>query len=86
MGRMAFVKFIPVANFYYNDADHALKAGEYGLDSAIIVVESLKPYADVLGLKGQGSFSSGSTEDRIKTAVLTMGKITPQIDTISISL
>lgn len=85
MGQLAFVKFIPLANWYYNDADHALKAGEYGLHSASVVVESLKPYADVLGLKGEGS-ATGSTEDRIKTAVLTMGKITPQIDGISESL
>jgi len=86
MGQLAFVKFIPVANWYYNDATHILKAGEYGLDSATVIVDSLKPYADVLGLKGQGSFTSGSAEERIKTAVLTMGKITPQIDTISVSL
>lgn len=86
LGAVAFLKFIPVANFYYNDADHMLKAGSEGLKSASIVVDSLKPYADVLGLKGQGSFASGSAEDRIKTAVLTMGKITPQIDEISESL
>lgn len=86
MGQLFFLKFVPIVNWYYNDADHGLKAGEEGLKSAIIVVDSLKPYADVLGLKGEGSFASGSTEDRIKTAVLTMGKITPQIDTLSESL
>lgn len=86
MGQLAFVKFIPIVNWYYNDADHMLKAGEYGLESSVVIVDSLKPYADVLGLKGQGSFTAGSAEDRIKTAVLTMGKITPQIDNISGSL
>lgn len=84
--RMFLVKFIPIANFYYSDADHMLKAGEHGLESATLVIDSLEPYADVLGLKGQGSFSSGSAEDRIKTAVMTMGKITPQIDKIADSL
>lgn len=84
--RMFLLKFIPLANFYYGDADHLLRAGEHGLESATIVVDSLKPYADVLGLKGQGSFVSGSAEDRIKTAVMTMGKITPQIDKIADSM
>jgi len=79
-------KFIPVINWYYNDADHLLNAGVHGLDSAEMVAESLKPYADVLGLKGGGSFVGGSAEDRIKTAVMTIGKITPQIDKISESL
>jgi hypothetical protein len=84
--RMFLLRFIPVANFYYNDADHLLKAGDNGLDSARIVIDSIKPYADVLGLKGSGSFANGSAEDRIKTAVMTMGKITPQIDKIADSL
>lgn len=84
--RMFLLRFIPIANFYYGDADHLLKAGDYGLDSARIVIDSIKPYADVLGLKGSGSFSAGSAEDRIKTAVMTMGKITPQIDKIADSL
>lgn len=83
---VSFLHFIPIANFYYNDADHLVNAGMKGLGTAGIVVESLKPYADVLGLKGQGSFTMGSAEDRIKTAVLTMGKITPQIDQIATSL
>ncbi|HSW48253.1 MAG TPA: DUF4012 domain-containing protein [Candidatus Saccharimonadales bacterium] len=79
------LKFVPVVNWYYNDLDHLLNAGQYGLDTATVTVNSIKPYADVLGLKGQGSFTAGSTEDRIKTAVLTIGKITPQIDKISVS-
>jgi len=84
--RLGYLHFIPLANFYYNDADHMMNAGDEGLKTAKIVVDSLKPYADVLGLKGQGTFVGGSGEDRIKTAVLTLGKITPQIDTISGSL
>jgi len=86
MRPLIYLKFIPLANFYYNDAEHGLNAGAEGLKAATIVVDSLKPYADVLGLKGQGSFAGGSAEDRIKTAVLSMGKITPRIDEISDSL
>ena len=82
---LAPLKYIPVLGWYVSDADHALKAADHGLDSGKIVTESLAPYADVLGLKGEGSFS-GSTQDRIKTAVLSMGKITPEIDRIETSL
>ncbi len=84
--KMFFLRFVPIVNFYYNDADHGIKAATEGLETATIVIDSLKPYADVLGLKGAGSFASGSAEDRIKTAVMTMGKITPQIDKIADSL
>lgn len=86
LGFLLPLKFVPVVGWYYTDAESMLNAGEHGLDSAKIVTDSLTPYADVLGLKGNDSFAGGSTEDRIKTAVLSMGKITPEIDKIETSL
>lgn len=83
---LAPLKYIPVANWYYNDADHLIAAGTNALDGADIAVNAIKPYADVLGLKGQGSFVAGSAEDRIRTAILTASKITPKIDDLSKSL
>ena len=80
------LKIVPIVSWYYNDADHLLNASEYGLDSAKTVADSLTPYADVLGLKGTDAGATGSTEERIKTVVLSMGKITPQIDKIETSL
>ncbi len=86
LGSMAYLKFVPLASWYYNDAYHAMQAGEHGLNAATILVETIKPYADVLGLKGQGSFVGGTAQQRIETAVKTIGKITPKIDDISLEL
>jgi hypothetical protein len=80
---MGYLKFIPIASWYYNDADHLVNAGTHGLNAATILVDSIKPYADVLGLKGQGSFVGGTAQQRIETAVKTIGKITPRIDDIA---
>ena len=77
---MGYLKFVPIASWYYNDADHLLNAGFEGLEAATILIDSIKPYADLLGLKGQGSFVGGSAQQRIETAVRTMSKITPKID------
>lgn len=77
------LRVIPGANIYYNDATHLVKAGFYSLDAADTLVNSIKPYADVLGLKGQGSFVAGSAQDRIEKAVKTMGKVTPKIDDVA---
>lgn len=77
------LNFIPIANNYYGDAKHLVKAGFHGIEAADILIESVKPYVDVLGLKGQGSFVGGTAEQRIQTAVKTMGKVTPQIDEIA---
>ncbi|MFH1833050.1 MAG: DUF4012 domain-containing protein [Candidatus Levyibacteriota bacterium] len=86
LNSLSFLKYIPIASGYYNDADHLVKAGFYGLDAALTVANSLKPYEDVLGLKGKGSFVMGSAEQRVQLAIMTMGKITPHIDDVAGSL
>ena len=80
---MSYLRFVPVANWYYSDATHLMNAGFDALGAARVLIDSIQPYADVLGLKGQGSFVGGSASQRIETAVKTMGKITPNIDKIS---
>src|SRR3989344_3919043 len=77
---MSYLKFVPLANIYYSDAQHLVKAGFHGLSAAKVLLDSIEPYVDVLGLKGKGTFVSGTASQRIETAVTTMGKITPHID------
>jgi hypothetical protein len=79
---LSFLKFVPLASGYYNDVDHLVKASSYGVDAGVITADALIPYVDVLGLKGKGTFSGGTAQDRIRTAVKTMGKVVPQIDKI----
>lgn len=83
---VSFVKFIPILGMYYGDAQHLTKAGSYGLSAARVFIDSVEPYADVLGLKGKGSFVGGTASQRIQTAVTTMGKITPHIDEIAVQM
>lgn len=84
--QMGYANFIPLVNWYYQDADHGIKAALYGLDAGRTLVDSLLPYTDLLGLKGQGTFTGGTASQRIQTAVKTFAKVVPQIDTISGSL
>lgn len=83
---LSWVKFVPLLGSYVNDGGHMLNAGTYGLEAAQIMTDSITPYADVLGLKGQGSFVMGSAEERIQKTVQAMDKITPQIDVLSAKL
>ncbi len=83
LNALSYLKFIPLLSGYYNDADHLVNAGFDGLGAARVLIDSVEPYADLLGLKGQGSFVGGTAEKRIETAVKTMGKVTPRIDDIS---
>ncbi len=79
---LGYLAFVPVANMYYSDAVHGMKAGDYGLQAARIMVDSLTPYADVLGLKGQGTYN-GAAGSRLQTLVLALDKVTPRIDDIA---
>lgn len=79
---VSYMQFIPLVNFYYGDAYHLMQAGIYAINAGQIAIDAVKPYADLLGLKGAHSFSGGSAQDRIKTAVLTLEKITPKIDAV----
>lgn len=78
--------YIPVVGWYYNDAVHIVRAGFHGLEVATITTEALTPYADILGLKGQGSFLGGTAQERLTKAVQTMDKITPKLDDIGAKL
>lgn len=68
---------------YSGDLFNSLDAGEQGLEAADILVKAVEPYADLLGFKGQGSFTGGTTEERIVKVVETLDKIIPQIDALS---
>jgi len=83
---VSYIKFFPILGMYYADSQHLVRAGFYGLSAAGIFIDSVEPYADVLGLKGKGSFVGGTASQRIQTAVTTMGKITPHIDDIAVQM
>lgn len=83
---MFYLGYIPGIHWYYNDARHGVNAAGYGLDAAITTTETLIPHADLLGLKGEGTFSGGSAQDRIRLAVQALDKIVPEIDKIDDNL
>lgn len=80
---LGVLKYIPLVNLYYSDAQHLVKAGFYGLSAGRVLIDSVEPYSDILGLKGKSNFVSGTASQRIETAITTMGKITPHIDDIA---
>ncbi len=80
---LGFIGFVPFVGGYYNDGQHGLDAALAGIEAGQISVETLLPYADLLGLKGESTFVSGSADDRIQTAVQTLDKLTPRLGEIS---
>lgn len=82
MKGLSYIGFIPLVGGYYNDAVHLINAGNEGVEAGVIATETLIPYADLLGLKGESTFTGGTAQDRIRLAVQTMSKVVPEIDKI----
>jgi hypothetical protein len=74
---------IPFFGSFVKDGEYILEASLASVESGLIAVETLIPYADLLGLKGKSTFVSGSADERIRTAVETLNKMIPKIDEIA---
>lgn len=81
--QFAFLKAFPIVSSYYKDSEHGFTAGYAAIAAAKRTINEIEPYADVLGLKGQGSFTGGSAEERIAKLLETLSKVTPALDEIS---
>jgi hypothetical protein len=83
----SLTRFIPLLGGYWRDADRLVRAGIYGLTAGEIFVESLEPYADILGLaEARGSFVDLPAEERIMTVVQTLDKVAPKLDEMGTQL
>jgi hypothetical protein len=87
---IAWEKFLPFAGAYISDAGHGIKAGTAGLDASGIVLTTIQPYADLLGLKDTTSTNvlaattgTQTTQQRINFVVSTIPDLIPKIDAIS---
>ena len=46
-------------------------------------MSAVEPYADILGLKGEGSFTGGTAEDRIVKIIETAKLVAPVMDQVN---
>lgn len=76
------IRFIPVLGWYVADIQRGTHAAVSALDAAEVLAEAVTPYADILGLKGEGTFLGGTAQERVATIVETLSKVSPQLDAI----
>ncbi len=84
--RLSWAGRLPVASKYYQDGKHGFAAGQSGVSAAMKVVAAIEPHADVLGFTGEGTFTGGTTENRIALVLQTLGQITPELDKITVDI
>jgi len=76
------LRFIPLFGWYIADTQRGTTAAVSGLNAAETLMEAITPYADVLGLKGKGSFLGGTAQERLSSAIETLSKVSPQLDSV----
>src|SRR3990167_6926713 len=80
------VRVIPLIGWYVADVQRGVDTAIYGLEAASVFAEAVTPYADVLGLSGEGTFLGGTAQERLAKAIETLSKVTPQLDKVAESL
>lgn len=80
-----FLLYSP-ARWHYQDGMAAFTVANAAITAGTTAIEAIEPYADVIGFQGEGSFTGGTTEDRIVKIVETLDKINPQLDAVQTQL
>ena len=82
-----WLKIVPGLGIYVADGRHGLNAAMAGITAGKTVLESIAPYADVLGFSGQETeLNIDSAEEKIIFILETLDKISPQLDGVSADL
>lgn len=80
--KLAFYGTLPILKNYYQDGEKLLDIAAHGLSVADQGIGAILPYTDLLGFAGEGTFTGGTTQDRIVLILETLGAIQPTIETI----
>lgn len=84
---MALMKPLPWLGAYYRDGENGIQAGLYGIEAGKLLLETVEPYADIIGFKGAASKVAASgaenANNRLEFIVQTIKDITPKMGVIS---
>jgi hypothetical protein len=82
---IVWMKYVPFFGSYVSDGNHLINAGITGLEVADISINTVEPYADLLGFSAEEQTGDGekTAADRIDFLVKALPEITPKIDEVS---
>lgn len=79
-------KFVPILGWYVGDAQNGVTAIVSGVEAGQKFADAVTPYADILGLEGNGNFMGGTSQERLAKVIEALSKVTPQMDSIAQNL
>lgn len=84
--KVYWLRRMPFVGYYVEDAHSILEAGKLGLETGDIAIETIKPYADIVGLGGEDDGEGQNANDRIDFLVSTIDEVLPQLDKVNSNL
>jgi len=82
-GRFSWTNPLPFVGGYWRDGRAGLSAGRHALEAAEITVETLEPYADLIGFSGAQAAGGETANDRVEFLARTIEQVLPNIDPIA---
>lgn len=73
---------IPFAKEYYKDGEHIFNAAQAAVAAAEQGITTISPYTELLGFAGEGTFTGGTAENRVRIILDTVEEITPELEKI----
>jgi len=80
--KFAYFKTLPYLKDYYLDGERLFGIGNNSLETGEILISTVEPYQDFLGLKGSATSSAKTTEDRISFLTQSIEGLLPHLDSI----
>jgi hypothetical protein len=80
---LGWSKYIPFVGAYYSDGEAIFNAATYGLEAGDIFIETIEPYADIIGFGGDGAEGATDANDRIEFLVQSIEHIIPRMDELA---
>ena len=83
---ISWLGIVPFLGSYVRDGQNAISAAKYGFEAADVVIETIEPYADIIGFSSdvkQSGSPEETTQDRIDFVIKTIPGLLPKIDLLS---
>jgi len=84
--RMAFLKIVPYYGVFYSDGMYVVRASENSIEAGKILVDTIEPYADIIGFTSNSSDAASANENaqqRIDFIIKTIPDLVPKMDELT---
>jgi len=80
--KLGIVRFIPIVNGYYNDANHLITAAVLASEAGEITADGILPFSDVLGLRGKKSKTTAEAKTQfiVNKVIPSLGPLVDQLE------